>query len=182
MMGTAGNDRFLILLDSDPREAERKYGVLRSKLVLYFQHNACPDPEDLADEVFSRALRRSAEEIDLHSGLNAYCYGIANNILYENRRSRRPTELPAEIAEPRPTSILGLNHVEQHVFVQQFLQDLPEDERKILLRYFAEDRAALAKELQMTENVLRIRVCRIKHKLEKNIARQSVAARAKGLK
>jgi RNA polymerase sigma factor (sigma-70 family) len=172
MAGPASNDRFLDLLDSDRREAERKYQVLRGKLVFYFRHNGCADPEDPADEVFSRALRRNTEDLDIYSGLSAYCYGIAEYVLREYRRRPKPEELPAEIPEPRPASTLGLNRVEQHVLVQQCLQGLPENERQILLRYYLEDRAGLAKELQITENGLRIRVFRIKRKLEENIAGQ----------
>src|ERR1039458_5762555 len=41
MAGPARNNRFLDLLDSDPREAERKYRALRGKLIFYFQHNGC---------------------------------------------------------------------------------------------------------------------------------------------
>ena len=180
MSGRAGNDRFLDLLDSDPREAERKYRVLRGKLVFYFRHNGCGDPEDPADEVFSRVLRRSTEDVDFYSGLSAYCFGIAEHILREHRRRPRPEELPAEIPEPGPASTLGLNRVEQHVLVQQCLQRLPENERQILLRYYLEDRASLAKELQLTENGLRIRVFRIKRKVEENMAGQARVAKAGG--
>src|ERR1035438_2878545 len=156
MAGPARNNRFLDLLDSDPREAERKYRALRGKLIFYFQHNGCADPEDLADEVFSRVLRRNTEDVDFYSGLSAYCFGIAEHILREHRRRPRPEELPAEIPEPGPASTLGLNRVEQHVLVQQCLQGLPENERQILSRYYLEDRASLAEELQLTENGLRI--------------------------
>ena len=180
MAGHASNDRFLDLLDSDPREAERKYRVLRGKLVFYFRHNGCGDPEDPADEVFSRVLRRSTEDVDFYSGLSAYCFGIAEHILREHRRRPRPEELPAEIPEPGPASTLGLNRVEQHVLVQQCLQRLPENERQILLRYYLEDRASLAEELQLTENGLRIRVFRIKRKVEENMAGQARVAKAGG--
>jgi len=66
------------------------------------------------------------------------------------------------------------------VLVQQCLQGLPEDERQILLRYYVGDRASLARELRMTENALRIRVFRIRRKLEENMAGQAGVARAGG--
>jgi len=182
MRGPAGNERFLDLLDSDPREAENKYRVLRAKLVFYFRHNGCADPEDLADEIFSRVLRRNTEDVDFYAGLSAYCFGIAEHILREHRRHPRPEELPADIPEPGVASTLGLNRVEQHVLVQQCLQGLPTNDRQILLRYYQEDCAGLAKELRMTENGLRIRVFRIKRKLEENIAGHAGVARAGGLK
>jgi RNA polymerase sigma factor (sigma-70 family) len=180
MTGPAGNERFLGLLDSDPQEAERKYQALRGKLFFYFRHNGCADPEDLADEVFWRALRRNAEDVDFHSSVSAYCYGIAERIRREQYRRPRLEELPVEVPDPRRPSTLGLNRVEQHVLVQQCLQCLPENERQILLRFYVEDRAGLAEELQITQNALRIRVCRIKRKLEEYIASQSGVARAGG--
>ncbi|MGA2739284.1 MAG: sigma-70 family RNA polymerase sigma factor [Bryobacteraceae bacterium] len=177
MTGLGGNERFLDLLDRDPREAERKYNALRCKLVFYFQHNGCSDPEDPADEVFSRVLRRNTEAVDFYAGLSAYCFGIAEHILREQRRRPKPEELPDDIPEPGAASTLGLNRVEQRVLVQQCLQGLPISDRRILLRYYQEDRVGLAKELRTTENGLRIRVFRIKRKLEENIA---VHARAAG--
>jgi RNA polymerase sigma factor (sigma-70 family) len=176
MRGTAANDRFLDLLDSDPREAERKYRGLRAKLIFYFQHNGCADPEDLADEVFGRVLRRNIEDVDFYAGLSAYCYGTAEYILREYRRHPRSEELPAEISEPRPATALGLNRVEQRVLLQQCLQALPQNERQILLRYYLEDRAGLARELQTSENGLRIRVFRIKRRLDESITGQAGVA------
>ena len=119
-----GNERFLELLDSDPQEAE-KYLGLRKKLVFYFQHNGCADSENLADEVFSRALRRNTEPTDFHAGISAYCFGIAEYVLLEDRRRPKPGELSAEIPETSPADTLGLNPIEQRVLVQQCLQGLP---------------------------------------------------------
>jgi DNA-directed RNA polymerase specialized sigma24 family protein len=175
-----GNERFLELLDSDPQEAEQKYLGLRKKLVFYFQHNGCADSENLADEVFSRALRRNTEATDFHAGISAYCFGIAEYVLLEDRRRPKPGELSAEIPETSPADTLGLNPIEQRVLVQQCLQGLPEDEREILLRYYREDRAELARELQTTENGLRIRVFRIKRKLEESRVGRARAARGGG--
>jgi RNA polymerase sigma factor (sigma-70 family) len=181
-MGPARDNRFLDLLDEDPREAERKYHVLRRKLVFYFQHKGCTDPEDLADEVFNRVLRRYAEEIEFYFGVSAFCYGIAERIIQEQRRRPRPEELPAEIPEPKPAPILGLNCVEEQVLVRQCLQNLPENEREILWCYYLEDRKSLAEELHLTENALRIRVHRIKRKLEESVAGKAGLASAEGLK
>jgi DNA-directed RNA polymerase specialized sigma24 family protein len=64
--------------------------------------------------------------------------------------------------------------------VRQCLQGLPENERDILLRYYREDRASLAKELRTTENGLRIRVFRIKRRLEENIGSHARLARTGG--
>src|ERR1022692_4294425 len=98
MRGTAGNDRFLDLLDSNPREAERKYRVLRGKLVFYFQHNGCADPEDPADEVFSRVLRRSTEDVDFGPApkyrRRRLLFG-SERLLLRHRRTHPPGAPPA---------------------------------------------------------------------------------------
>jgi|SRR5580658_704108 RNA polymerase sigma factor (sigma-70 family) len=178
----ADNDRFLELFDHDRLEAERKYRLLRAKLVFYFQHNACLDPENLADEVFARVLRRNAEGVDFYSGLSAYCYGIAEHIAREDSRQPKSGELPEEIPQQVPASPSRMNRAEQHLLVQQCLQCLSEADRDLFLRYHLGDRTELASQLQVTGNTLRIRICRIKRKLEENMAKETLASGAGKLK
>lgn len=45
---------WLGIFDQDPAQAEEKYLEFYQKLVLYFEWNRRPDPEDLAQETFRR--------------------------------------------------------------------------------------------------------------------------------
>jgi len=163
-------NQFLARLDPDPRIAEQKYHTLRSKLIFYFQQNGCSDPQNLADEVFLRALRRSSEGAEFYSGVNAFCYGIAQNVLREERRRPRHEELPEELPPAEPHLGPGLSRAEQAVFAHEFLNKLPPDEIDILVRYHLEDRAQLAHQLNVSPNGLRIRVCRITQKVREALA------------
>ncbi len=160
-----GGDQFLGLLDPDPGQAERKYQTLRSKLVFYFRHNCCKDPENLADEVIHRAIRRLGEGVAAHSGITAYCYGVAEFVLREERRRPHPQELPEELPQDNPSSPLRLNRSEQGILVDEFLRELSPVDRDLFCRYHLGDRDRLAETEQLSPNGLRIRIFRIKKKL-----------------
>jgi DNA-directed RNA polymerase specialized sigma24 family protein len=159
-------DKFLKLLDPDPPTAERKYQQLRQKLVFYFRHNRCADPENLADEVILRAFRRLEEGVEAHSGVPAYCFGVAEYVLREERRRPQAQEL---IQEPQPKSTpraAELTRSEQSILVGEFLSVLTDAERNLITRYYREDRKKLAESEGLSENGLRVRVFRIHQKLQ----------------
>ena len=65
----------------------KTYGSLRCALIRYFEWNNVDDPEDLADEVFCRLLQNIGGQTDIKS-LQAFAYGIAQNLLKEHWRKR----------------------------------------------------------------------------------------------
>jgi DNA-directed RNA polymerase specialized sigma24 family protein len=172
------DDRFLALLDPDPRQAEEKLVKLRTKLVFYFRQSGCTDSENLADEVLFRAVRRISEGVTCDAGLNAYCYGIAGYVLQEERRRVKPEALPDEIKLAERPPPRSLSRSERKILLEECLQCLPPDEADILRRYYQEDRVKLAASLGWTSNSLRIRVCRILHKVTREVPG---GARAKGV-
>jgi DNA-directed RNA polymerase specialized sigma24 family protein len=159
---------FLTLLDADPAEAEQKYRTLRSKLVFYFRHNGCSDPEELADETIQRAMNRLASGVEAYSGVSAYCFGVARFVLQEDRRLPRGQELPAELPNPHPAP-RELNRSEQALLVKQSLQKLPASDRELFTKYYLDDREELARSENMTANALRIRVFRIRQRLQDSL-------------
>jgi RNA polymerase sigma factor (sigma-70 family) len=162
--GPAQHD-FLALLDSDPVEAGRKYHALRSKLVFYFRHNSCADPDNLADETIERAFRSLSSGAEVYAGVAAYCYGVARNVVREERRKPRGQELPDEI--PQRTRPPGqLTSTEQGILLRQALETLTEDDRRLFTSYCFEDRDQLARSEKLTSNALRIRVFRIRQHLQ----------------
>ncbi len=165
-MAQAGGEHFLSLFDPDPYAAEKKYQTLRSKLVFFFRHNRCPDPENMADEVFVRTLRRIDEGVKPESGIAAYCYGVANLLILEERRGVHPQSLPEDLPQKHHPAPADLNHPERSVFLDELLGGLSEDEKRLFARYYLDDRAELAKSERMTPNSLRIRVFRIRQKMQ----------------
>ena len=153
--------QFLPLLDPETSAAERKYRTLRSKLVFYFGVHGRNEAEELADEVILRVLRKIEQGAQIDSSdVVRYSYGIAKHVLQEARKSRREIPL-ADIAGPEGTSIGGLSRIELAVLQQQILDHLSPEDRDLLIRYHLEDRKALASDLRLTPNALRIRVFRL---------------------
>jgi DNA-directed RNA polymerase specialized sigma24 family protein len=163
-------NRFLEALDPDAEQARRMYLTLRAKLVFYFQQNGCADPQNLADEVFVRILRKFSEGAEAHAGIKAYCYGVAANVLREERRRPVPKELPDEVPLKDAHAPGALNRAEQAILVREFLSELPQEDRSLFVRYHSDDRLELSRELKTSQNGLRIRACRIRQRLKERIA------------
>jgi RNA polymerase sigma factor (sigma-70 family) len=167
---TEARSRFLEQFDPDPRKAERKYLLLRSKLIFYFRQNGAADPENLADEVFFRALRRISEGAETYAGINAYCYGVADFVLREQRRRPRPEQLPDEPAIKQPSARNSLRGPEQQILIRECFGQMTESERLLFQRYHLDDRDELARDMNVTPNGLRVRICRIRQKLREKIS------------
>jgi DNA-directed RNA polymerase specialized sigma24 family protein len=169
----------LVQLDPAPDLAAEKYETIRRKLIRLFEWRGCTAPEDLADETINRVARRLAEGIELRSN-DPYGYfcGVAHLVYKEVlRRAARehraiesqgwpPASFTAE-DEPADSRLEGL---------RRCLDRLPPDQCDLILRYYrGEDRPgesnirnrqSLAHDLELPMNALRIRVHRVRRKLE----------------
>lgn len=157
-------DPLLALFDPDPEIAAERYALLRKRLIFFFQHGGAIDPENLADEVISRMLRKVWAGATLESGPNAYAFGVAGNVLLEWRRARQNAELPADLPSdaPKPGALYP---AETKILVRQALRNLSPDDRRVFENYHLDDRGQLAKVLNTTPNALRIRVFRIRKRI-----------------
>lgn len=150
------------------------YRCLRCALIRYFEWNNADDPENLADEVFCRLLKSIAPEI---ANLQAFAYGIAQNVLHEHRREReRERNLSSE---SNPDASRSLHEALTQNLSETLAQDLDEclkclsnQERSLIQAFYAAERGKkarqrkkLADELGISQNALRIRVSRIRKKL-----------------
>jgi RNA polymerase sigma-70 factor, ECF subfamily len=163
--GPTGID-FLSLFDPDPAAAETKVLQLRNRLIAYFRWRKCSAPEDLAAETMSRAVKRISDGASMNDGNPVpFIYGIARNVMLEDRESsrRRPAqESIDDHAEPLTNDADG---VEAHIELEQVLALLSPTDRDVLLRYVGSDRSSLRDELKTTNQALRTRVCRIRDRL-----------------
>jgi DNA-directed RNA polymerase specialized sigma24 family protein len=178
-----GFDTLLSQLDPDRERAGELYETIRRKLVRLFEWRGCVSPEDLADETFNRVARRLSEGVELRSN-DPYGYfcGVAH-LLYKEvlRRAARehraiesgdwPPPALTEDDEPSDPRLESL---------RRCLQRLPPDQRDLVLRYYQgngqgtndpgdhniRNRQALASDLGVPMNALRIRVHRARRKLE----------------
>ena len=170
-------DPFLSLFDTDPRKAEIKLEIVRTKLNFFFRHHVVPEPEDSVQEVLSRVLRNRPETVTTYDDVVKFCFGVARNIALEQRRrfslrTRReigtedlPTEAQSEkwnssrSASPERETLM----TERAAIVRACLRSLVPKDRELLLCWYLDERkahTALGDRLGISANALRIRVLR----------------------
>ncbi len=178
-----GLERLLELLDPEPSRAARIYGQLRRRLERLFEWRGARFPEDLVDETITRVARRLEEGVEIRSDdpFRYFC-GVAHLVYKEVLRERRkerslrdpaawPPQGPAPDDEPEDDRLVWLN---------ECLETLPPESRELILAYHEgerrqriENRKAIAERLDIPLNALRIRVHRVRAKLERCVRRKT---------
>ncbi|NKB87777.1 MAG: hypothetical protein GKS06_06110 [Acidobacteria bacterium] len=167
--------RFLLLLDADVAEAGRKYEQLRQRLIRLLEWRGCNDAAALADRVINRVVRRIDEGATVSPDRVAgFAVGVARLVHFEYLRERKREEPGVADTERAPfvrgtysTTDLRLRELEDS------LDRLDPDDRELVLRYHAPGRdriarrRAIADELSTTTGALRVRVHRIRQRLER---------------
>jgi RNA polymerase sigma factor (sigma-70 family) len=118
--------------------------------------------------VICRALGRISEGQEVYAAdPQSYFFGIARNVLREEwkRSSAEPLSLP-EDPELERSSTEDLKRLERRMLLAECLRQLPAEERQLILEYFAEGPDRLVRQMGISANALRIRIHRIKSKLE----------------
>ena len=162
-------DALLDWLDSDRELAGIKYEQIRSRLIKIFTGRGCVDPEELADETINRVTSKLIEIQKEFTGDRArYFFGVANKVHLEYLRRKMPQPQSA------PTDSVRAE-LEYHC-LERCIARLSEEDRALLLKDYgakgqtqAERRKALADELGISINALRIRVYRIRTALKECI-------------
>jgi hypothetical protein len=80
-----GNRDFLVLWDSDPVEAEKKYKRSRQKLISFGRLEYLSDPEGLADETIKVACDNFVKGTQIYAmTIDNYLFGIARNLAHKS--------------------------------------------------------------------------------------------------
>jgi DNA-directed RNA polymerase specialized sigma24 family protein len=167
-----GFEALLSMLHTDREKAGEIYEEIRRRLVRLFEWRGCSRSEELADETFNRVARKSAEGLTLQrSDPYAYFCGVAHHVFQEVVRKEAREHKALESgdwtsspsAEDEPDYRLDL--------LRSCLEILEAGQRRLLLRYHQEDqrirsRRDLCEELGIPMNALRIRVHRLRRKVE----------------
>lgn len=166
----ANFQRLLHYLDPDPSSAGRKYESIRARLITIFRARGCLFAEDLADVTFERVAHKLTSLTSQFVGDPApYFYGVARKIHLEYLRKLKVNQL---VCWP-PTSID--NRISENMLdlLEKALSMIPNADRELILKYYAWDgkkkidhRRALADQLGIKLNVLRLRVFRIRRKIK----------------
>lgn len=170
-------DALLGMLDPDRNRAAEKYEMIRRKLIRLFEWRGCEFPEDLADVTLDRVAKRIAEGVEIRSADPfGYICGFAHLVYKEEwRRVARENKIlkndwpPPNPPEDEPDD-------RRLACLRRCLDQRPSDQRHLLLEYYKGEngnirhRKKLADELGIPINALRIRVHRVRRKLEDCIA------------
>lgn len=165
----------LAFLGPEEEAAARAYERIRRRLLKIFEWRGCDRPEELTDETFDRVARKLAEglEVEADDPLRYFCgvaYRVFKEVLREEQKGRSAlAEIrrlpPPAAADPEAERRLGC--------LDACLGEVEPAQRDLVLRYHAgdgreriDDRHALAEELDVPLNALRIRVHRLRVKLE----------------
>lgn len=182
-------DLLLLSLDADRDLAACKYEKMRVRLLKYFECRGCRSPEDLADDTINRVARRLYEGRQIWTTEPAsYFYGVARNVLREYWASPErafatlealpPLAHPHTEARKHQASDGEQEGVERHLErLADCLNQLPAESRKLILDYYEGEkgeriqrRKQMADRLGIPQNALRIRVHRIRERLERHFS------------
>jgi len=165
--------KLLACLHADHERAGEEYERIRKKLIVYFEGRRCSPADEYADEVINRVARRLDEGEDVRD-VNRYVFGVARLLRLEIVRqpqSEGENEgfLDRLIAVPEPE----IDSKDRLQFLERCLEELPPESKDMILEYYQgekrekiDNRGLLAKRYGLSANGLKVRVCRIRGKLE----------------
>lgn len=165
-------EALLAVLHPDRDEAGKVYEEIRRRLVRLFEWRRCACPEELTDETFNRVARKLASGLTLEkSDPYAYFCGVAHHVFQELVRKELKEVKALEsgdwsgFQQDEEEPDFRLDHI------RHCLDKLAADPRNLLLRYYQDEqriqsRKRLCQELGVEMNALRIRVHRLRRKVE----------------
>lgn len=165
-------DALLALLHADREEAGRVYERTRHRLIRTFEWRGCAQPEELADETFNRVARKAGEGLEiLRSDPLPYIIGVANHVFQEFLRREQGKIRSLERGDWPPPSPPEDEPDFRLEHLRQCLETLAADQKRLLLSYYQPEkrirsRKILCDELRIPMNALRIRVHRLRKKVE----------------
>lgn len=168
-----GFEALLDSLDADREKAGVMYEAIRRKLIRLFEWRGCEPPEDLADETINRVARRVADGLRFQAAdPYSYCCAVAH-LVYKEVRRRAAREQKALESGDWPPPPPEDEPVEDRRLdcIRRCLEVLPADQRRLILQYYQGEsnipsRKGLSQELGIPINALRIRVHRVRRKVE----------------
>jgi RNA polymerase sigma factor (sigma-70 family) len=166
-------DALLAWLDPDRDQAAQKYEEIRRRLIKIFVCRGCPVAEDLADKTIDRVASKVKDVAQSYVGNPAlYFYGVAKNVYHEWLRDQQhvpvPTPVQVPVVDPDPPE-----PDPEYECLEECIGQLSPEERKLILDYYQEEKQAkidhrkqLAEGLGIGPNTLRIRVYRLRARLQ----------------
>lgn len=160
--------KFLRWLSPDDAQAVCEYLSIRNKLVRYFTHKGCSDPDKLFDQTVDVVIAKIDTCTECPSPLN-YCYGVAKNVWRQYLREWKSVDLDPDI--------VAREHVDPEIqeyelkCLEHCMEQLASSDRDLITRYHQfEGRDKIETRRLLADgfggiNKLRIRMCRIRKDL-----------------
>jgi DNA-directed RNA polymerase specialized sigma24 family protein len=167
-------DSLLSWLDQDRDVAGQKYENIRQSLIRILSWNGCRDAENVADKAIDVVMKKTQLREEYKGEPAHYFFGVAKNLLREHQRDeKRHAELP-EIGFDEQAKQEKLQRDELlDRFLTLCLSKLKSGEAALILDYYKGSRRGriihrkgLADEGEVEPNTLRVRVHRIRKRLE----------------
>jgi len=174
-------EKILAWLSSDREVAATMYVQLRHDLAKAFSFRGCIDPEGLTDQVFDRVAKKVDAVRPTYVGdPRLYFRAVANNLVKEDLKKKR-TLVSLEEPELREPAITASNEDDAEEIeecLHSCLQKLSAENRRLIVDYYAKEkqdkidhRSALAQQLGISVEALRVKVYRIRVSLQECIER-----------
>jgi DNA-directed RNA polymerase specialized sigma24 family protein len=178
----AGLELLLTALDAEPLIAAEKYETLRLKITKILCWKGCPESRSdaLADEALDRISEKLVKGEDVRN-VDSYAAGIVRFVYLEYSRRNFVDavgdHLPEVSVDTGPTSFDEEDTRMTCLRACLFEVAPEEDDRRLIVRYYdaepsaknKNNRKALAEELGLSVNALKVRACRLRAKLERCI-------------
>ena len=160
-------------LSSDEGAAASAYSKLRRSLVRFFELKGDPDAEQSADETLDRVSSKLTGNV-LIEDLTKYSFGVARLVFFENLRKMQSQEKALKGYQVEGDRQALVDETDGFSQMRNCFDQLTSSDRELLYKYFAdmrrseldEERRKLAASLGATQNNLRLKIFRLRRRLE----------------
>jgi len=180
--------KLLDFIAPEAGNADQAYRYIRERLVKFFACRGSHDVEELADETLSRVALKLAQADIQAERPAAFVLGVARMIDLEQRRRAARAVPWSDDAAGSGAAASDDDGERMLAALESCLQQLPEAERRLLLRYHEPRgqqrmaiRQAIADELATGLNVLRVRMHRTRLRIEACVQSRLQAVAESGL-
>jgi DNA-directed RNA polymerase specialized sigma24 family protein len=159
--------QLLARLNTDLALAGAEYEKLRARLIYFFEQKGCRIPAELGDETINRIARKLEEGYEIED-LFKFSYGVARLVMLEywNDPNRDWEQLDERLTSQEGGRVLDDHELE---CMKKCLSILSLEERDLIIKNCTlnkEGKVEVANALGLTMNALRLRVFRIRAKLQ----------------
>ena len=177
------NDQSYSLLlrafSSDEKAAASAYSKLRDSLVRFFELKGDRDSEQSADETLDRVSSKLGGDL-LIEDLTKYSFGVARLVALENFRKIQGEEKALRSYQAENSHHVVDDETDGFSKMRDCFGQLSLSDRELLHRYFAdmlrseldEERRKLADTLGVSQNNLRLKIFRLRRRLENCVRKQ----------